>query len=738
MTPILYGLGRFCSRHHKAVIAAWVVIIVGLAGGSQLAGIKTLNNLTLPGTGSQQATDMLDSRWPQVANGSVPIVLGAPSGKQVTDPQYSSAIEQTVANYKKDSAVQSVVSYNPSVSSTAQLLGKGGTVEVISVTLKDSPSQLEESEGNRLVALSSPATKAGLQVGAGGYLGSTVSNPSVDASVAIGIIAAIIIMLFTFGTFIAMGLPMVTALGGLIAGISSVYLLGHLVAVPTVGPSLAMMIALGVGVDYALFMVTRFRQQLATGLDPEEAAARATATAGGAVVFAGVTVVLALLCLAVVKVSLLSAMGYSAALAVVLSILAALTLMPALLSLAGRRIDRLALPFIKAEQKEDPAHPNLWRRWAQMIVRHRIISLIASLLVLAVLIVPARGLWLGQQDNGSFPTNTQARIAYDLLDAGFGPGANATLLVAVAINSTNQSEVQSQLTTLQSDLGKASGVVAASAPLIDPYKNAATINVTPTTSPNEQATSELVTNLRESTIPKATKDSNLVAYVGGTTASYVDLATTISDRLLLTIAVVVLLGFLLMMAAFRSVILAFISSLITLITVAASFGVTTAVFEKGYGMSLIGLEGTVPVVSYVPLMMFAVLFGLSMDYNVFLMSYVRERWIEKKAAEAAIVDGVVATGRTITAAALIMICVFAAFIVNGNPIIKQFGVGTAVAVLIYASLVRCVLVPATMSLLGKAGWYMPRWLDRLLPNFSIEGDSYFAERDAAAGRAANS
>ena len=739
LTPVLYALGHFCTKHRWVVVVAWVIVAAALLIGSKSMGWNTSNNLTLAGTGSQDATNLLDDRWPQAANGSIPVALGAPGGDLIQDSKYTDAINETVSNYEKDPGVESVVSPLGSTKQSQSLNSRDGQVAVISVTIKASPSELTVDEGNHLVDLSAPASKAGLTVGVGGYVGNAVSNPDVDLSVIVGIAAAIAILLFTFGTLVSMGLPMITALVGLVAGISGVYLLGQLVNVPTIGPTLAIMIGLGVGVDYALFMVSRHRQHLGAGLDYQEAAARATATAGGAVVFAGSTVILALLCLAVVKVQILSAMGYSAAVAVLFAMLSALTLMPALLAIAGRSLDRFALPFISLDKQEKVSESPGWTQWTEAVVRHRIPATVLSLIVLALLAYPVHQLYLGQQDNGSFPTNTQARIAYDLLGEGFGVGANAGFLVAVGIDSKDESTTQSELGKLDSALSGASGVASASPPSISPNGTAATINVTPTTGPSAKATSTLVSDLRATTIPDATKDSSLTAYVGGQTASYVDLATLIGDRLVLTISVVVLLGFILMTVAFRAPGIALISSLMNLLTVAAAFGVTTAVFEVGRGTSLIGLEGAIPVVSYVPLMMFAVLFGLSMDYNVFLMSAVREKWLEKKDSKAAIVEGLASTGKTVSAAALIMTAVFLAFVINGNPIVKQFGVGTAVAIIIYATLIRCVLLPAVIAVFGRWAWYMPGWLDRLLPNLSIEGDQYFeskaAERSDVEGQA---
>ena len=727
MTPVLYALGHFCTKHRWVVVIAWVVIAAGLLLGSKSLGWTTSNNLTLNGTGSQDATNLLNDRWPDAANGSIPVVLGAPGGKTISDSQYTDAINETVSNYENDSGVISVVSPLGTTTQSASLNSKDGQIAIISVTIKDSPSDLTIDDGNHLVNLSEPATKAGLTVGLGSYVGNAVSNPNTDLSIIVGIAAAMIILLFTFGTLVSMGLPMLTALVGLIAGISGIYLLGQVVDVPPIGPTLGIMIGLGVGIDYALFMVSRHRQHVGMGLDYKEAASRATATAGGAVVFAGSTVMIALICLAVVKVPILSAMGYSAAVAVLFAMLSALTLMPALLAIAGRGLDRLSLPGFSIEKQEKTVESPRWIAWGKAIVRHRIVALILSLVVLCLLSYPIHQLYLGQQDNGSFPTNTQARISYDLLDEGFGVGANAGFLIAIAINSTDTSTVQTQLSDLTTALAGASGVASASPASVNSDNNAATITVTPTTGPSSESTSNLVSSLRDTTIPDATKGTSLTAYVGGQTASYVDLATLIGDRLVLTIVIVVLLGFILMTMAFRALGLALISSLMNLITVAAAFGVTTAVFEVGRGTSLIGLSETIPVVSYVPLMMFAVLFGLSMDYNVFLMSSVREKWLAKKDPQGAIVEGLASTGKIVSAAALIMTCVFLAFVINGNPIVKEFGVGTAAAIIIYATIVRCVLLPATMSLFGKATWYMPHWLDRILPNISIEGDQYFDE-----------
>jgi RND superfamily putative drug exporter len=733
MTPVLYALGHFCTKHRWAVVIAWVVILAGMLVGSQALGWNTSNNMKLNGTGSQDATNLLDDRWPEAANGSIPVVLGAPGGTQISDSEYTDAINETVSNYQNDSNVTSVTSPLGTSQQSEALNSKDGQIAIISIVIKQSANELTVDQGNALVDLSEPATKAGLSVGLASYVGNAVSNPSTNLSIIVGIGAALIILLFTFGTLLSMGLPMVTALFGLVTGLCGIYLLGAVISMPSIGPTLGIMIGLGVGVDYALFMVSRHRQHRGMGLDYHEAASRATATAGGAIIFAGSTVIIALCCMLVVDVPLLSAMGFAGAVSVLFAMLTALTLMPALLAIAGKGLDRFSLPGFSIEKQEKNAESPRWTAWAKAIVRHRVIAVIVSLIVLAFLSYPIHQLFLGQQDNGTFPTNTQARISYDLLDEGFGVGANAGFLIAIAINSTDTSTVQTQLDDLQTALAGASGVAAASQASVNSDGNAATINVTPTTGPAAEATSNLVASLRNTTIPDATKGTALTAYVGGSTASYVDLATLIADRLLLTILIVVALGFILMTLAFRALGLALISSIMNLITVLAAFGITTAVFEVGTGLSFIGINETIPVLSYVPLIVFAIIFGLSMDYNVFLMSVVREKWLAKKDAQGAIIEGLASTGKIVSAAALIMTCVFLAFVINGNPIVKQFGVGAAFAIIIYATIIRCVLLPATMSFFGKATWYMPHWLDKILPNISIEGDQYFDELAAKGG-----
>ena len=658
------------------------------------------------------------------------------------------------------------------------------------------------------MALADPARKAGLTVGFGGYLGQKVSKPETHSSEVIGLAMAMVVLLFTFGTVVAMGLPILTALVGLVCGLSIVTLISHVAVVPTVAPTLATMIGLGVGIDYALFIVTRHLEQRRAGMATRESIARSVATSGGAVLFAGCTVMVALLSLAVVNIPLVTTLGYTSAIVVAVAMTAAITLLPAILGIVGDRIDALHLP-LPGGKHDGEAHG--WRRWGEFVASHPLPCALVALVVLVALALPTLDIYLGQQDNGALPKSTEARKASDGMTAGFGAGSNGPLLLSVDMSKqpakadqsqldkissgekdqkdkanqqaqqqeqqvTEQLEAQGvppaqaqqqaqaqvqpqldknidkieqqtetkrkkaeQLATdprlqdLKKDVAKTAGVKKVTEPLVNKDGTSAILTATPTTDPSDQATSELVDTLRDDTIPKATQGKNMTVDVGGTTAGYVDLASEIASRLIITIGVVVGLSFILLMLAFRSIVIPLTAGLMNLVSIGAAFGVVTAVFEKGWGASLVGLDGEVPIVSFVPLMMFAILFGLSMDYEVFLMTHIREEWLHSRDNRHAVIQGVATTGRVITSAALIMVSVFFAFIINGDPTVKQFGVGMGVAVAVDATLVRCLLVPAVMVLLGRSNWWFPGWLDKLLPNFSIEGEEWFRERDAAAG-----
>jgi RND superfamily putative drug exporter len=756
-------------------------------------GEQNSDNLTLPGTGSTKAQDLLQAKLPKQAYGTNPVVLEAAKGK-LTDSANSKAVDATVKSLKKEPGVIRAVS--PLSQKGKAALSKDKQIGYISVTLSEGPGDLTKEDAENIVDATSPATDAGLTVATGGYLGQAVSKADTESSEAVGLTAAVVILLFAFGTATAMLLPIVSAVLGLVASLSLVGFLGHLAEVPTVAPTLATMIGLGVGIDYALFIVTRHKLQLKDGMEVRESIARATATAGGAVFFAGGTVVIALVSLLASGIPFVGTMGYAAAVAVVVAVIAAITLLPALLGALGLRINSLRVHLGRTHP--DDHQPHGWARWARGVVARPWRSLIASIVILVVLAIPVLNLHLGSSDNGELGKNTTARQAYDLITEGFGAGANGPLLVSARLGkpakpdqkqlnevkkkqdqqkqaeaqqeqqltqqllsqgvpadqaqSQAQQQVQKQskpdqqklatqkkqaespatdsrLTSLENAIAKDPDVKTVSPATVDPAGTVAVFTAIPKTAPNDQATEDLVKRLRSDVIPKATKGSDVTAEVGGQTAAYIDLADRITDKLPQMILIVVGLSCIVLLLAFRSVLLPVKAAFANLLSVAAAYGVVTFVFQEGHGASLIGLDGAVPIASYVPLLMFAILFGLSMDYEVFLLTQIQEHYKKDGDPHDAVVRGLATTGRVITSAALIMVFVFSSFVLNGNAIVKQFGVGLAVAIAIDATIVRCLAVPAVMALFGRAAWWLPRWLDRVLPKISIEGEDYFAEHD---------
>jgi RND superfamily putative drug exporter len=732
VTGPLYAIGRFCSRHHWPTIGAWILIAVALVFAGQAGDSKTNDNLTLPGTGSTLATELLEDNLPEQAFGSNPLVFQAKAGATLTEKKYAAAIGESVKRLNALHDVNSAVS--PLSPEGAAFLSKDRSVGYVPVILSVGPSELTEAQALAVLDAGKPAEDAGLKVSVGAYVGQQLSKPDTGASDAIGIAAAIVILLFAFGTATAMVLPIFSAVLGLACSLSVIRLLEHAVQVPSVASTLATMIGLGVGIDYALFIVTRHKLQLGNGMEMRESIARATATAGGAVVFAGFTVVIALCSLAFAGIPLVSTLGFTAAIAVVIAVAAAVTLLPAMLGALGPRINSLRVQFGKTHP--DDAEPHGWRRWARGVADRPWRSAIASLAVLAVLAIPLLQLELGQNDISALPKSTTARQAYDGLTQGFGPGVNGPLLVASEFESAG--EAKTVLPVLEKTIGDAGDVAGVSEPTLDEAGTVAVFTVISKSAPWADETVTLVEDLRDETIPGALEGSSASSYVGGQTAGYIDLATQIGDKLPLMIGIVVALSFIVLLLAFRSLLVPIKAAAMNLISVAAAYGVVTAVFQLGWGSSLIGLDHAIPIVSFVPLLMFAILFGLSMDYEVFLLTQMREHYRQTGDEREAVIEGLANTGRVITSAAAIMVCVFTSFVLNGNPIVKEFGVGLAVAIAIDSTLVRCLLVPAIMVLLGKWAWWMPGWLGRIVPHISIEGEDYFAKRDAALATAEES
>jgi uncharacterized membrane protein YdfJ with MMPL/SSD domain len=1069
MARALYRLGHFCAAHALYVLIGWIVLAVGVSLVVRTVGSTTTNNLNLPGSQSQEATNLLAANFPPQQNGSNPIVFHVAKGN-ITTGANKNAVE---ASYKALAKAPHVYSATDPFGKTSSALTSADRRTVfVPVLLKISNGQVTEDIARRIFDATRPAQKQRIQVAAGGTIGSALSPSPTESSEAVGLLTAMLILALTFGSFIAMGLPIITAVLGLATALGIIGLLTHVLTVPVVGPTLATMIGLGVGIDYSLFLVTRYRQNLALGHDRHESVSRAVATSGSAIVFAGTTVVIALVSLAVAGIPLVSTLGYVTAIAVATAVTAALTLLPAVISLLGRHVFGARLPaFLRPRRK---AHRvGLWQRWAGTVTRHRWACMLIALAILIPLIIPVFSLQLGQEDIGVTPKNTTERQAFDLLSAAFGPGYNGPLLVAAKLSppaqeSKQYSQQYAQAKALQSDLqakqkslndqanslkaqqasleqeqqqleaqkgqltqeqqallaqkgqliaeenqllaqeqalrrqhaqlqrekaaleqqraqltqqktrlrqesaalaaeirqtlaerarlkarlavilrteqrieaqlaahnctanpdvppcpalqrlldaakqreaatrqaltanaaklqqekqqaaqlaqqeqhlrqqaaalaqqaqqlqnqaaalkqqgnqlaakgaslqqqagalgaqgaslqqqaaalqaqgaslqqqgnelqnqsdslkaqqqqakneqkqalalqqqltdeltyagGDARGtdprlvklenalipppgVLKVSPPNINKKGNATTFSVIPTTRPAATATANLVTQLRTSVIPPATRGAGvtttavvrqasapvspaahnpaqpaIVAYVGGVTAGNVDLASKITSRLFVVIAVVLALSFLLLMIAFRSLLIPLQAAITNLLCVGAAFGVLTATFQWGWGLSLIGLPspyGTVPIASYVPLMMFAALFGLSMDYEVFLVSQIVQHHTAGEEPRQAVRSGVAAAAKVISAAAIIMIAVFGSFILNADPTVKQFGVGLSVAVLLAGTMVL-LLAPALLGLFGRWTWVLPRWLARVIPHIDIEGKGLPQEQD---------
>jgi uncharacterized membrane protein YdfJ with MMPL/SSD domain len=934
-----------------------VVIVVGLY---QAAGSNTSNNLNLPGTDSQAATDLLEDQFPPQQNGKNPIVFRATKGK-VTDANNKQAIEQSYKNIKAQPHFYSAV--DPFSQEGQAQISKDKKTAFIAVLLKVPNSEIDEELAQSYLDAAEPARKAGMKVAASGQIGTELSEPETESSEVVGLSAAMVILAFTFGTLVAMGMPIISAVIGLLGGLSLIGLLGHLTTVPTVAPTLGTMIGLGVGIDYALFLVSRYRAEREEGKETDEAIATAVATSGTAIVFAGGTVVIALVSLLVAGIPLVSSLGYASALAVVTAVLASITLLPAVLSAVGRHIDSIRVPAFMRPRKK-PVDQGFWGAWGRWVTTHPWMAVGITVLTLGVLVIPFFSLELGQADTGATPKSTTERQAYDYLASGFGPGYTSPLLVAVKLptpakqSSTfkkqyaraqdlqsqleseqatgeaqaanlqaqasdleaEQARLQAEKTSLQNqgkglkgqkaDLAKSAnklkrqsnlisqaqaltdqgrqlaaeaaalsaeareivaelrqnptpelvqelkevnqqlkavttqgnaikaevaklkaeaskvggeafaiasqaastaeeavglvqqknqltleaadaqvtaaqlqtqqvqlealqqqaetqqqqaeklqstltadltaaggdkrgtdqrlvnlqnalngtvGIQVVSPPEINKSGQAAIFNVVSKSDPADEETADLVTTIRDYVIPQSTQGTGMDVHVGGSTASYVDLAAGISSKLGLVIFTVIALGFAVLLMAFRSVAIPAQAAFANVFSVAAAFGVVTACFQWGWGLDVIGIDTTsdgVPIASYVPLIMFAVLFGLSMDYQVFLMSQIehaRARYPDDH--RKAIAVGLAGGARVISAAALIMISVFASFILNGDPTVKQFGVGLAVGVAL-AGLTVMMLAPALLVLVGKAGtWWVPKWAERVVPHIDIEGST---------------
>ncbi|MCX2183210.1 MMPL family transporter [Streptomyces sp. SKN60] len=714
MATFLYKLGRSAFRRRRLVALLWVALLALAGVGAATAPAATSSSFSIPGTEAQRAFDLLEQRFPGAsADGATArVVFKAPAGQSMQDPANKAKVAKTVAALQSGSDQIARVT-DPY---TAQAVSRDGSTAYVSVAYKVNAMELTDATRDALKETGRAAQGQGLTVEIGGDALQTM--PEQGASEVIGIVLAGVVLVITFGSLVAAGLPLLTAVIGVGIGVSTITALANVLDLGTTTSTLASMIGLAVGIDYALFIVSRYRSELAEGHTKEEAAGRAVGTAGSAVVFAGLTVVIALVGLAVVNIPMLTKMGFAAAGTVVIAVLIALTLIPALLGFAGDKV--VSRKQRKGKGKGTASDkPNGGTRWARFVIRRPLMVLVVGVLGLGAIAVPAASLEMGLPDDGAKPTSTSERRAYDALSDGFGPGFNGPLLVVV---DGDKAAADKTVTSIKG----VEGWAAVTPPTPNKAGDAAMITVIPKDRPSSAETERLVHDIRG-----ATGDDVLVT---GATAMNIDFSQKMNDALLPYLALVVGLAFLLLMVVFRSVLVPLKAALGFLLSVVAALGAVVAVFQWGWLGSVFGVEQTGPIMSMMPIFMVGVVFGLAMDYEVFLVTRMREAYVHGARPGEAIVTGFRHGARVVTAAAVIMIAVFSGFIGSSEQMVKMIGFGLAVAVLFDAFVVRMAIVPAVLALLGHKAWWLPKWLGRVLPNVDVEGEGLAAA--APAGGAA--
>ncbi len=712
------ALARWCFQHRLTVVGLWVVLLLALGGASAAAGTSYSEEFSLPGMESTKALELLQKELPASSGDSDQIVVHVDNGS-VKDAAVQTKVTAMLETVGKLPSVASVTSMYSEVGATQ--ISADGRTAYATVNFDKQANELPVVDVQKVIDTAQAARGDGLQVELGGQAIQEVTQAPPGSSELIGLAAAAVILFLAFGSLLGMLLPLIVAVAGLGGGLLAIGLLSHPISLSSIAPTLAALIGLGVGIDYALFIVTRYRTGLQAGLQPEEAAVRAVDTSGRAVLFAGGTVVIALLGLLVLGLNFLDGMGIGAAVTVVFTVMSALTLLPAMLGFLGNKlITKKQRQSLITDGPRVAGASGFWARWSDFVGKHKAILSIAVVIVIAVMSIPTLSIRLGSSDAGNNKADTTTRKAYDLLADGFGPGSNGPLqLVAEVTNEADAQAFSNLLTTLKTTKG-----VAAVQQL--PAKPGATVSiamVVPTTSPQAAETDELIDRMREDVVPAAEQGTSLQVYVGGSTAIFKDFAKVLTDKLPLFLGVIIVLGFVLLMVAFRSILVPLTAAVMNVVAAAASFGVIVAIFQWGWGLEQLNLGGAGPVEAFVPVIMLAILFGLSMDYQVFLVSRMHEEWVHTGDNERAVRIGQAETGRVITAAALIMMFVFGAFMLDGERVIAEFGIGLAVAVAIDAFLLRTVLVPALMHLFGPANWWLPAWLDRIMPHLSVEGSA---------------
>ncbi|MFI7605779.1 MMPL family transporter [Micromonospora sp. NPDC049366] len=724
MATLLYRLGRGSLRRRRLVVAVWLVVLVGLGLAAATLRGPTASNFTMPGTESQRALDLLAEQFPAASGATGTIALKAPADGQLTTPQGQAVVKEVV---QEASTLPGVVgAVDPF---TVGAVSPDGRYALVQVQFATGADEVDDAQRTAYERVGASAEAQGWQVASGGEV--LNAEPEVGSTEAIGVLVAAVVLVITFGSLVAAGMTMLNALIGVGVGMAGLFALSSVVELTSTAPILALMLGLAVGIDYSLFITSRYRQNLLEGLPADEAVGRAVGTAGSAVLFAGATVVIALAGLAVVDIPFLTVMGLAAAGTVTVAVLVALTLQPALLGFAGRRVlpRRLrsavpAAPVTDTPAGEESGHgaaaedrSGFGFRWARLVTRLRVPVILVGLLGLGLLAVPAPDMRLALPDAGTAPAGSSARVSHDLISEGFGPGFTGRLAVVVAgDNPQATAAAVPQVTAL---VQRTENVLAVAPPQLSPDGRTALLGVVPKTGPTDADTETLVHDIRDSVA--GIRDADVL--LTGATAIGIDVSEKLADALPVYLLLVVGLSVLLLMLVFRSLLVPVKAALGFLLTVAATFGITVAVFQQGHLADLVGLDDPGPLISFLPILLIGILFGLAMDYEVFLVSRMREDFVHGDTAQQATINGMGHGARVVTAAALIMISVFGGFVFFlHDPVIKSIGFALAVGVAIDAFVVRMTIVPAVMSLLGSRAWWLPRWLGKALPNVDIEGE----------------